>query len=98
ECLVVLHAVGARMQFEGDLPATDLIALVRRAQPATVETPSLPEPLAEPAFEVHIDRATAQAYEVRAGQYIQVIDVAGRQCSDFLAFDARQLRHGRERG
>lgn len=29
---------------------------------------------------------TAIAYTVRAGQYIQIIDVKGQQCSDFLAF------------
>jgi aminomethyltransferase len=29
---------------------------------------------------------TAIAYTVRAGQYIQIIDVEGQQCSDFLAF------------
>jgi len=34
----------------------------------------------------------------QAGQYIQVIDVEGRQCSDFLAFCARQLAEGTERG
>jgi Uncharacterized conserved protein len=54
-------------------------------------------PLAEPKFELHIDSATGQAYEVKAGDYIQIIDVAGRQCSDFLAFDARQLQQGRQR-
>ena len=31
-------------------------------------------------------------------QYIQVIDVEGRQCSDFLAFDSRRLSDGVERG
>ena len=40
----------------------------------------------------------ALAFEVEAGQYIQVIDVEGRQCSDFLAFCARQLAGGTERG
>ncbi len=97
DCVVIVHAVGAGMEIEGELPATDLIAVVYRANPTAQETPPLPEPLAEPAFELHVDRATAQAYEVKAGQYIQIIDVAGRQCSDFLAFDARQLQRGRER-
>src|SRR5690606_32647169 len=30
------------------------------------------------------------------GQYIQVLDVAGRQCSDFVAFDRRALDRGVE--
>ena len=32
-----------------------------------------------------------ETYEVKAGEYIQIIDVAGRQCSDFLAFDKAKL-------
>jgi aminomethyltransferase len=35
---------------------------------------------------------------VAEGEYIQVIDVEGRQCSDFLAFNARKLQQGIERG
>ncbi len=38
--------------------------------------------------------ATALAYEVRAGEFIQVIDVEGKQCSDFLAFHRRKLEIG----
>ncbi len=42
--------------------------------------------------------ATARAYRVKAGDYIQIIDVDGRQCSDFLAFDANALAAGQEFG
>jgi aminomethyltransferase len=56
------------------------------------------EPLAAPKREILIEAATAQAYEVSAGDYIQIVDVEGRQCSDFLAFDARALGEGKERG
>ena len=35
---------------------------------------------------------------MREGEYIQIIDVAGRQCSDFLAFHAHKLDKGIERG
>ena len=58
----------------------------------------LPDPLAEPRLDFQVDRASALAYEVRAGEYIQVIDVQGRQCSDFLAFSAPKLQQGKERG
>ena len=83
---------------EGGVPATNLELEVRRAKPRADPEPTLPEPLAEPRLDFQIDRATALAYEVKAGEYIQVIDVRGRQCSDFLAFHAGKLQDGRERG
>jgi len=55
-------------------------------------------PLATPKAEFLVKAATAQSYAVSAGDYIQIVDVAGRQCSDFLAFDAAALAHGEERG
>jgi len=56
------------------------------------------EPLAAPKSEILIEAATAQAYVVAAGDYIQILDVEGRQCSDFLAFDAAALAQGKEQG
>ena len=35
---------------------------------------------------------------MKAGEYIQIIDVRGRQCSDFLAFHGGKLQAGVERG
>ena len=58
----------------------------------------MPDPLADPRLDFQVDRASALAYEVQAGEFIQVIDVQGRQCSDFLAFSAPKLQEGRERG
>lgn len=46
----------------------------------------LPEPLGKVVAEYRIAAAGAIAYPVKAGQYIQIIDVEGNQCSDFLAF------------
>jgi len=37
-------------------------------------------------WECEIPPRTAIAYTVKAGQYIQIIDVQGQQCSDFVAF------------
>jgi aminomethyltransferase len=54
-------------------------------------------PLASPKADIRIQAATAQAYRVAAGDYIQIIDLEGRQCSDFVAFDAAALAGGRER-
>ena len=46
----------------------------------------IPAPLGKLVAEYRIDAASAIAYRVGAGQYIQIIDVEGAQCSDFLAF------------
>jgi glycine cleavage system T protein (aminomethyltransferase) len=55
-------------------------------------------PLAEPLLDVRIKAATAMTYSVKAGQYIEIMDIDGRQCSDFLAFDAALLGEGVECG
>ena len=56
----------------------------------------LPEPLATPAEEFLIKDSTAITYEIKKGDYIQIIDLYGRQCSDFMAFDSNALQKGRE--
>ena len=58
---------------------------------------SLPEPLGKVVDEWRIPRGTAKAYEVKKGQFIQVIDVEGQQCSDFMAMRASALDAGVER-
>ena len=79
-------------------PPSPLRVLVRRARPLAPLEPVLPEPLARPLqLDLRIDRATAEAYEVTAGQWIQIIDIEGRQCSDLLTFSARRLAAGVER-
>lgn len=96
--IVVLHAPGKEMIPEDQTPATDLAVTVRRATASHLLTPPLPAPLGEMVAEYRVDKCTALSYEVKEGQFIQIVDVAGRQCSDFVAFDARQLQKGRERG
>jgi aminomethyltransferase len=83
---------------EGGIPASDLQLEIARATPREDHEPVLPNPLAEPRMDLEVPRASARAYEVAAGEYIQVIDVKGRQCSDFLAFHAGKLQDGLERG
>ena len=80
---------------DGGLPASDLELEIARARPLEEFEPRLPEPLADPLLDLQVDRASAPAYEVKAGEYIQIIDVEGRQCSDFLAFNAPKLQAGR---
>ncbi|MBV9918604.1 MAG: aminomethyltransferase family protein [Solirubrobacterales bacterium] len=94
---LVVAAPGGRL-IDGEVPATELWIEVRRAVPRRREELELPPPLAEPRLDFRVDAATAQSYEVREGEYIQVIDVKGRQCSDFLAFNRQKLESGSERG
>jgi aminomethyltransferase len=96
--LDVIVAAPAGRIVDGAPAPSDLLLEVRRARPRPRSETELPEPLAPPRLDFRVDRATAQSYEVRQGEYIQVIDVAGRQCSDFLAFDRAKLERGVERG
>lgn len=57
----------------------------------------LPDPLGDVREEFTVDRATGRAYQVAAGEVVQIIDVEGQQCSDFLAFRSASLEHGLER-
>lgn len=66
---------------------------VRNGKAASV----LPDPLGEVRDEFTVARGTAQAYTVQAGETIQIIDVDGQQCSDFMAMNARALDQGIER-
>ncbi len=95
---LVLHAPGGDIAPDAQNPATDCSLILRRAKPPAPGATPLPAPLGEVIAEYRIDRRTAGAYEVREGQFIQIIDVDGRQCSDFLAFDAERLQRGIERG
>ena len=97
--LVVVGAPdGGAAVVEGGVPGSDLELELARARPLRELDPQLPEPLAQPRLDFQVDRASALAYEVKAGEYIQIIDVQGRQCSDFLAFSWDKLDRGKERG
>ena len=96
--VVVIAAPQGTSVLEGGVPASDLDVEVRRTRPRTHGELELPPPLAEPRLDFRVDRATALSYEVKAGEYIQIIDVEGKQCSDFLAFHRRKLEGGIERG
>ena len=89
---------GGEPVLEGGIPASDLQLEIARATPREDLEPVVPDPLAEPRLDFEVPRASAQGYEVAAGEYIQVIDVKGRQCSDFLAFHSGKLEGGLERG
>lgn len=95
--MLLVYAPGGIMDLERQDTATDIELRIGRSSVRrnSAEAP-LPEPLADPLQDIHIDRSTARAYVVRAGEYIQVIDVAGRQCTDFQCFSTRKLDKGIE--
>ncbi len=92
--LLIVSAPGPAMDAELQNTATVLeLRITRRAIERTYEE-LLPEPMADPVQDLRIRAATASAYFVRAGEFIQIIDVAGRQCTDFQAFSARKVDKG----
>jgi len=96
--LIVVAAPAGRL-LHGDPAPTELVVEVLRAAPAGAPDRELdvPPPLAAPRIDVRIDRASALAYEVHAGEHVQIIDVAGRQCSDLVALHRGTLEAGLER-
>jgi aminomethyltransferase len=92
---LIVAAPGGVMDAGRQDTATEIELLItRRVQPGAAEAVRLPEPLADPLADFRIKAATATAYRVKAGDYIQVIDVSGRQCTDFQCFSARKLDRG----
>ncbi|MBL8359859.1 MAG: aminomethyltransferase family protein [Rubrivivax sp.] len=57
----------------------------------------MPEPFGPARDELRVEARTARAYRVRAGECIQIIDVQGQQCSDFMAVREDALARGQER-
>lgn len=95
-CLIT--APGTDMAVDEQSTITDLVAYVFRQKTDTEPSAiHLPDPLADPLEDIRIEARTAYAYTVKAGEYIQIIDVEGRECSDFQCFDAAKLDKGIER-
>ncbi len=84
------------MDFEAQDTATPLTVFVRRAVIKQVARFELPGPLADPVSDIRVHTRTAESFFVKAGDYIQILDVDGRQCTDFQCFDARKLDKGIE--
>ena len=94
----VIAAPGEPMLVDQQDTITDLTVFVHRQPRAAGEQiVRLPDPLADPLQDQRIEARTAFSYEVKAGQYIQIIDVEGRECSDFQCFDIAALDKGLER-
>ena len=94
--MLIVAAPGGPMAVDAHDTATPLAVTLKRAKPKLVHRFELPDPLADPLLDQRIRSATAQSYFVKAGDYIQIIDVDGRQCTDFQCFSARKLDKGRD--
>ncbi|MGB1388152.1 MAG: DUF1989 domain-containing protein [Paracoccaceae bacterium] len=100
ECdgLLICAAPGGPMSPEAQDAPTELMLYIRRADPGNAKDPlGPPDPLADPLQDFNILPGNATAFEVRKGEFIQVLDVQGRECSDFQAFSRRALDSGLER-
>ena len=94
----IVAAPGESMRVDQQDTVTDLTIFVHRQALESAERRiHLPDPLADPLQDQRIEARTAFAFEVKAGQYIQLIDVEGRECSDFQCFDIAALDKGLER-
>ena len=99
KCYAIFSAPSEDMLVTNQNPPSELTIFIKRAKIINdKELNIIPDPIFEPLYEQNIDKETSIAYEVKEGDYIQVISPTGRQCSDFVAFDTRKLNKGIEKG
>jgi aminomethyltransferase len=96
DVLLLLAAPGPVASVERQDAPTALQLRIQRHALSPIWTPPLPAPLGQVVDEFTIAPGTARSYTVQPGQSIQVIDVSGRQCSDFVAFNRRALERRQE--
>ncbi len=96
--LLIVCAAGGPMEPQDQWAPTDVTLYVRRASLLQgKDRRAAPDPLADPLFDANIQPGQAVPYLVKAGEFIQILDVQGRECSDFQAFSLRALDKGLER-
>ncbi len=95
DTLCVFDAKGGPMIVDKQNSPTEILINVSRSNPSN-PSERLPEPLAKSSKEIRINNSSAVAYKVKAGEYIQIIDVEGQQCSDFQAFLEEDLKNNLE--
>ena len=99
KCYSIFAAPGPAMLVHEQNPPTDLTIFIKRANIVNDKEHSIiPDPVFDPLNETNIDKQTAISFEVKEGDYIQIICPTGRQCSDFVAFDTAKLEKGVEKG
>jgi aminomethyltransferase len=94
--VVIVAAPGTAMHPGEQATLSPIVVTIQRAVLRRVGQFELPDPLADPVLDLRVKSATAGAYFVKAGDYIQIIDVDGRQMTDFQCFSARKLDQGIE--
>ena len=93
--LLIACSVPQTMSPEEQNTTTELTLYIRRSNPAQGRTAEqVAPPLADTLMDFQIDPGDARAYEVKKGDYIQILDVKGRECTDFQAFSRRALDKG----
>lgn len=96
--MLIVCAPGGAMEPHEQWAPTEVVLYVRRANPGKAKGGfAPPDPLADPLADFNIQPGEAHPYEIKAGQFIQILDVQGRECSDFQAFSQRALDKGLER-
>ena len=96
--LLIVCATGGPMDPANQNAPTPLVLYIRRATPGDGKAEiGPPDPLADPIADINVRPGTASAYEVKQGEYIQILDVKGRECSDLQAFSRRSIDQGAER-
>ena len=90
--VLIVSAPGGPMSPENQNSPTDIALYIIHTDPSAVaDFLSPPEPLANPLQDINIQPGEARVYEVKKGEFIQILDVQGRECSDFQAFSLRDL-------
>lgn len=97
----------AASEYTASIPPSTIMVYIKRAEihaemqesegKSKYQPFHLPTPLAEPLQEFTLQPGEAKAYVVKKGQYVQILDVRGQECSDFQAFDLRALDKNRLR-
>ena len=94
---LVIAAPAVAMRPEAQDTATPLTVTLTRANPGQRAMFDLPDPLADPVQDIRVRSSSARSYLVKAGEFIQIMDVDGHQMTDFQCFDARKLDRGLQR-
>ncbi|MEM7125192.1 MAG: DUF1989 domain-containing protein [Chloroflexota bacterium] len=93
---LIVAAIGEDMSAHSQDAPTEIVLTIKRATVDENQVIKPADPLADPLQDINIQPGFAKAYVVKAGQYIQIMDVQGRECSDFQAYDLAALEKGRE--
>ena len=77
--------------------ATEIVLYIKRTQKRNaLDKLEAPSPIADPLIDQNIQPGNAFAYTVKSGEYIQIMDVQGRECTDFQVFPLQSLEKGIE--